>query len=87
MLIARETGLPVYLAPLRYDAGLLAEADAQQTANENHPPIIHLLDDGFQHRQLARDVDKNVHRNSWSYIAGAAGVGLLLGYILGRKRK
>ena len=57
LLIARETGLPVYLAPLRYDAGLLAEADAQQTANENHPPIIHLLDDGFQHRQLARDVD------------------------------
>ena len=24
---------------------------------ENHPPIVHLLDDGFQHRQLARDVD------------------------------
>jgi tetraacyldisaccharide 4'-kinase len=57
LLIARETGLPVYVAPQRYDAGLLAEADAQQTAVENHPPIIHLLDDGFQHRQLARDVN------------------------------
>jgi tetraacyldisaccharide 4'-kinase len=52
LLIARETGLPVYVAPQRYDAGLLAEA--QQAANS---PIVHLLDDGFQHRQLARDVD------------------------------
>jgi len=24
---------------------------------ENRPPIVHLLDDGFQHRQLARNVD------------------------------
>ena len=57
LLIAREAGVPVYVAPQRYDAGLLAEADAQQAAEENHPPIVHLLDDGFQHRQLARDVD------------------------------
>jgi tetraacyldisaccharide 4'-kinase len=57
LLIARETGLPVYVAPLRYDAGLLAEADAQPISEQNHPPLIHLLDDGFQHRQLARNVD------------------------------
>jgi len=34
LLIARETGLPVYVAPQRYDAGLLAEAEyeAEQAA-------------------------------------------------------
>jgi tetraacyldisaccharide 4'-kinase len=57
LLIARETGLPVYVAPQRYDAGLLAEADAQRISGQNLPPIVHLLDDGFQHRQLARNVD------------------------------
>jgi tetraacyldisaccharide 4'-kinase len=54
LLIARETGCPVYVAPKRYEAGLLAEARVQQ---ESHRPVVHLLDDGFQHRQLARDVD------------------------------
>ena len=57
LLIARETGLPVYVASQRYDAGLLAEADAQPISEQNHQPFVHLLDDGFQHRQLYRDVD------------------------------
>ena len=57
LLIARETGIPVYVASQRYDAGLLAEAEAMPTSKQNHPPIVHLLDDGFQHRQLYRDVD------------------------------
>jgi tetraacyldisaccharide 4'-kinase len=57
LLIAREAGVPVYVAPQRYNAGLLAEADALQASEENRPPIVHLLDDGFQHRQLYRDVD------------------------------
>jgi len=57
LLIAREAGVPVYVAAQRYNAGLLAEAEALQTSSENHQPIVHLLDDGFQHRQLARDVD------------------------------
>jgi len=57
LLIARETSLPVYVASQRYDAGLLAEAEVQQTTAERRPPIVHLLDDGFQHRQLARAVD------------------------------
>jgi tetraacyldisaccharide 4'-kinase len=57
LLIARETGVPVYVAPQRYDAGLLAEAEARQSVAENGRPIVHLLDDSFQHRQLARDVD------------------------------
>ena len=55
LLIARETGLPVYVAPQRYEVGMLAEA--QQSSGGKPPQIVHLLDDGFQHRQLARDVD------------------------------
>jgi tetraacyldisaccharide 4'-kinase len=45
---------------------LLAEADAQQSDGENHQPIVHLLDDGFQHRQLYRDVDiLLLNRQDW----------------------
>jgi tetraacyldisaccharide 4'-kinase len=51
LLIAREADVPVYVAAQRYEAGLLAEADA------GHVPVIHLLDDGFQHRQLHRDIN------------------------------
>src|SRR5271166_3706209 len=66
LLIAREAGLPVYVAPQRYTAGLLAEADALQASSENRPPIVHLLDDGFQHRQLHRDVDiLLLNRHDW----------------------
>jgi tetraacyldisaccharide 4'-kinase len=49
--IARAAGVPVYVAAQRYQAGILAEADA------GGPAGIHLLDDGFQHRQLYRDID------------------------------
>jgi tetraacyldisaccharide 4'-kinase len=55
LMIARETGVPVYVAPKRYDAGLLAETVAGK--REPVRRTVHLLDDGFQHRQLARDVD------------------------------
>ncbi|MGP8252332.1 MAG: tetraacyldisaccharide 4'-kinase [Terracidiphilus sp.] len=51
LVIAREAGIPVYVAAQRYQAGLLAEQDAASD------PRLHLLDDGFQHRQLHRDVD------------------------------
>jgi tetraacyldisaccharide 4'-kinase len=50
LLIAREAGLPVFVGGRRFEAGLLAESQADG-------PVLHLLDDGFQHRQLARDVD------------------------------
>jgi len=61
LLIAREAGIPVYVAPQRYDAGVLAEAEGSQST-----PIIHLLDDGFQHRQLARDVNiLLLNRRDW----------------------
>lgn len=55
LLIARSTGLNVYVASQRYQAGLMAEAQSEQAAG-NHRSV-HLLDDGFQHRQLFRTVD------------------------------
>ena len=51
LLIARESGVPVYVAAQRFEAGLLAERSAPSSLGS------HLLDDGFQHRQLARDID------------------------------
>jgi tetraacyldisaccharide 4'-kinase len=91
LLIARESGVPVYVAAQRYDAGLLAEAEDEQPADRRYfvsghdlnravnaakstvalapegrlskasvptnVSVVHLLDDGFQHRQLARDID------------------------------
>jgi tetraacyldisaccharide 4'-kinase len=113
LLIAFEAKVPVYVAPRRYDAGLLAEAEAeaalspesadpepakpqetdQAEANPGEPAVagrkvadsasvttpaeespaespsgseppaappplcVHLLDDGFQHRQLDRAVN------------------------------
>jgi tetraacyldisaccharide 4'-kinase len=61
VLMAREIGVPVYVASRRYDAGLLAEAEGSpsglQPGNEAHLPKAHILDDGFQHRQLFRSVD------------------------------
>jgi tetraacyldisaccharide 4'-kinase len=57
LLIARA-GVPVYVGDCRYEAGLLAERELQR---------MHLLDDGFQHRQLARDVDIVVlHRSDFA---------------------
>jgi tetraacyldisaccharide 4'-kinase len=56
LLIAREAGVPVYVAPQRYDAGLLAEAE-QQDGGSDRMPRVHILDDGFQHRQLGREVN------------------------------
>lgn len=50
LLITRSAKVPVYLGTSRYEAGLLAERAARESG-------IHLLDDGFQHRKLARDMD------------------------------
>ncbi len=60
LVIAREAGVPVYVAAKRYEAGLMAEGEqARERISESASQRvgIHLLDDGFQHRQLARDVD------------------------------
>ncbi len=49
LLIARALGVPVIVGESRYRAGLAAE--------RKFKPQLHLLDDAFQHRQLARDFD------------------------------
>jgi tetraacyldisaccharide 4'-kinase len=55
MLIARDAGVPVFVAERRFEAGRFSEGLA---GGGGQPKIdLHLLDDGFQHRQLARDVD------------------------------
>jgi tetraacyldisaccharide 4'-kinase len=60
LLIARAADVPVYVGVNRFDAGLLAERETAETG-------VHLLDDGFQHRQLARDVDIVVlHRSDFT---------------------
>jgi tetraacyldisaccharide 4'-kinase len=72
LLIARAAGVPVYVAPQRYDAGLLAEAEAGREAPRQHESragqvaSVHILDDGFQHRQLHRDVNiLLLNREDW----------------------
>jgi tetraacyldisaccharide 4'-kinase len=57
LLITRGASVPVYVAAQRYQAGLLAEAEAPQNDGKSHRLKAHILDDGFQHRQLARDID------------------------------
>jgi tetraacyldisaccharide 4'-kinase len=49
LLIARRLGVPVVVGEDRYQAGIAAE--------NAFGPQLHLLDDGFQHRALARDFD------------------------------
>jgi tetraacyldisaccharide 4'-kinase len=49
LLIARKLQVPVIVGEDRYEAGGFAES--------KFGPQLHLLDDGFQHRALARDFD------------------------------
>ncbi len=49
LLIARKLDVPVIVGEDRYSAGLYAE--------QRFGPQLHLLDDGFQHRRLARDYE------------------------------
>ena len=49
LLIARKLGVPVVVGEDRYAAGQFAEAKFGRQ--------VHLLDDAFQHRRLARDYD------------------------------
>ncbi len=49
LLLARRLSVPVIVGEDRYEAGLFAE--------KSFGPQLHMLDDGFQHRALARDFD------------------------------
>ncbi len=51
MLLAQRSGAPVYVGADRYQAGLMARG------NPEGKTVVYLLDDGFQHRQLQRDLD------------------------------
>lgn len=51
MLMARRSGVPVYVGADRYQAGLLAQKERGDRR------IVYLLDDGLQHRKLHRDFD------------------------------
>ena len=75
VVIARATGVPVWVGNDRFAAGRAAESGVQSragTPNGNHNHMngdatpqgrvrkqrsVHLLDDGLQHRHLARDFD------------------------------
>jgi len=50
ILIAREALVQVYVGARRVEAGRLAESAGGRVG-------VHLLDDGFQHRQLAREIN------------------------------
>jgi tetraacyldisaccharide 4'-kinase len=50
-LLIAQNGVPVYVGAQRYKAGRLAERESSAETG------VHLLDDGFQHRQLARQAD------------------------------
>jgi tetraacyldisaccharide 4'-kinase len=52
VLLAQQSGVPVFVGADRYQAGVMAEQ-----GEPSEKMVVHLLDDGFQHRQLARDVD------------------------------
>ena len=49
LIIARKLGVPVVIGEDRHQAG--------ETAEATFGSQLHLLDDGFQHRRLARDFD------------------------------
>jgi tetraacyldisaccharide 4'-kinase len=49
LLIARRLGCPVVVGEDRYEAGIFAE--------KTFGSQLHILDDGFQHRSLAREFD------------------------------
>jgi tetraacyldisaccharide 4'-kinase len=49
LLMARRLNVPVIVGESRYAAGAFSE--------QKFGPQLHLLDDGFQHRSLARDFD------------------------------
>ena len=78
VVIARATGVPVWVSGNRFAAGRAGEsgvagevrgANGNNNHNHNHVNVeamsqpsrsakaVHLLDDGFQHRQLARSFD------------------------------
>jgi tetraacyldisaccharide 4'-kinase len=57
LLIAKRLGVPVIVGEDRYAAGVHAEELFKELTPAHGATWLHLLDDGFQHRRLARDFD------------------------------
>jgi tetraacyldisaccharide 4'-kinase len=57
LLISQKLGVPVIVGADRYSAGRFAEEKFSALKPAHGTTWVHLLDDGFQHRQLARDLD------------------------------
>ena len=62
VLLAQRAGAPVWVGSNRYTAGAAAEQEVRDVEQHRLWPgtpgrHVHLLDDGFQHRALARDFD------------------------------
>ncbi len=65
VMIAQRTRVPVWVGAVRFAAGVAAEnnaaserkADSSAALRNDKQKRVHLLDDGFQHRGLARKVD------------------------------
>jgi tetraacyldisaccharide 4'-kinase len=53
-LIAQRSGVPVFVGRQRSAAGRMAETTLVDTPGARH---VHLLDDGMQHRAVARDAE------------------------------
>lgn len=56
-LLMARCGISVYVGADRFQAGLLAEEEAHGAASVGRQRRLHLLDDGLQHRKLARAVE------------------------------
>ncbi|HEY8997371.1 MAG TPA: tetraacyldisaccharide 4'-kinase [Edaphobacter sp.] len=54
VLLAQRSKVPVFAGADRYEAGMLAE---RTDLKRNGRVAVHLLDDGFQHLRLGRNVD------------------------------
>lgn len=52
LLLAQRSRVPVVVGRSRFEAGLLAE-----TLHAANRAVVHILDDGFQHGRLLRDLD------------------------------
>ena len=94
--LAIEDTFPVHIAPRisTMEKKVIIEAEGNLVKSMSNAgkhavdAAIHAKDASVEKvREVAHDVDKNVHTNPWPYVAGTAAVGLLLGYILGRNRK
>jgi ElaB/YqjD/DUF883 family membrane-anchored ribosome-binding protein len=63
------------------------ESSLMKSLTSAKDQAVEMRDAGIEKtREIAHDVDENVHQNPWPYIAGSAVVGVLLGYIMGRNR-